>query len=133
MKKIITLAASFFISSVFSGGISVGSGQGKIIVGLSLDSGFTEEAQLMHNAESLIAQISNGANRKINHMINSGSCSKTYSRVDELDVTTYFPVDKNGLALQKQHVGFLTVELNDCTRPSKINSELRFGWAELWE
>ena len=133
MKAVVILLALTPIFSTFSGGISVGSGRGKIVVGLSVEEDFKKESQIMHYTQELIREISNGKNERLNSMIKTGQCALNHRAIDQFDITSYYPVAKNGLTLQKIYVGYLTVELKDCKRADQIVDEPRFGWSELWD
>lgn len=133
MKMTTALVLLFSISSIFSGGISVGSGQGKTIVGLSLKGDFQKESDLMLEAEYVIQEIMKGQSKRLNTMKTSGHCDHDFYRVDELDVAAYYPIEKDGLDLKKEYVGYLTIELKDCKKPANILDDNRFGWDELWD
>jgi hypothetical protein len=63
----------------------------------------------------------------------SGKCDFAYTRINELDVTAFYPVLKNEISLTKEYIGYLTVELKDCKNTDGIQADERFGWDELWE
>ncbi|NDB55318.1 hypothetical protein EB169_05755 [archaeon] len=125
---------SFFcINTSHGGGVTVGNGQGNIIVGISLQNQYLYEDQLMKSAEDVIQRIYNGEFDRLNQIIADGNCDPSYVKIDGLKSKRFYILDQGILKKEKEFVGYLQIELKDCQTIDEIMSDEPYGGIEFWE
>jgi hypothetical protein len=136
MKKILGLSfliLAFLGLNANGGGVTVGNGQGRTIVGLSLKKNFKTEFDLTKYANQVITAIGQKGFKRIIKMKKAGECSHDYTQVKDLNIQSFFPILDGELTLEKEYVGYLKVELKDCKKSEKISSDTPYGGADLWD
>lgn len=135
IKNFLALVGLFFISCpvINAGGVTVGNGQGKVLVGLSLKKDFRSEEELTMEAEQIIESIRRDQFERVKKMQTQGKCRRDYSVVKSLNVESFLPIVNGQLSLEREYVGYLQVELSDCKQINKIEADSPFGGPDFWE
>ncbi len=136
MKKILGLSfliLAFLGLNAFGGGVTVGNGQGRTIVGLSLKKNFKTEIDLTKYANQIITAIGQKGFKRIINMKRAGECSNDYTQIKDLNIQSFFPIMDGELTLEKEYVGYLKVELKDCKKVEKLSGDTPYGGADLWD
>ncbi|MCR9204130.1 MAG: hypothetical protein NXH75_06110 [Halobacteriovoraceae bacterium] len=133
--KLLILFGAFFLilMNAFPGGVTVGNGTGKVIVGFSVREGFQTEKELMIYTQNLIYDIRDGKNPRIEKMILEGQCEKSYRSVKRLETETFIPIVEGSLSESTEYIGYLLIELDHCKVPDKITADLPYGGSEFWD
>lgn len=130
----LTLAAFIlFMTNAFPGGVTVGNGTGKVIVGVSVKHGFQNESDLLTYSQSLIYDINGGVNPRVEKMIQDGQCKTNYRSVKKLATETFIPIVDGDLGDTKEYIGYLLVELDQCKKIEHIKADMPFGGYEFWD
>ena len=127
------LLSLFLMNNSHGGGVTVGNGQGRIIVGITLQDRYLVEDQLMKSAEDIIHLIKNGEFGRINEMIDKGMCDPNYVKVEVLKSKRFYIIDNGVFKRDKEFVGYLQVELKDCQNMHAIMADEPYGGSEFWE
>ena len=135
MNKKLSLLLALILSSFqsFPGGVTVGNGQGRVIVGLSLRQDFQKEEDLVMEAQMLIDEIHRGDNLRINDMIAQGNCEVSSQSVKSLKTQKFFKFIGDEISEEKEVIGYLQVELSKCKTHELISADEPYGGYEFWE
>jgi len=131
--KYLVLISVILTSTVFAGGVTVGNGQGKVLVGISLRNNFQGEMDVTDFADQLIKEIRKGQFQRINKMKKDGHCADSYSQAKLLNVESFYTVKNGQLSLDREYMGYLQVELKDCKNINTISADEPFGGRDLWD
>jgi hypothetical protein len=116
-----------------AGGVTVGNGQGSIIVGLSIEGNFYSEENLTNFASDIIQDIHKGDHLRINHMKAVGRCNQDFGQVKALDFNKFYDMEEDQLNLRKQYFGYMQIELKNCKDIEAIEADEPHGGEALWE
>lgn len=135
MKRsyLLVLSLIVLISESFAGGVTVGNGQGRVLVGLSLKNNFRTEGELTQEAQIIIEAIQREQYLRVKKMQTQGQCQQDHSQVKSLNVESFLPVVNGHLSLEREYVGYLQVELKDCKQINKIEADEPFGGPDFWD
>ena len=134
-ERVLFIMTCFLVlsSKGFAGGVTVGNGQGKVLVGLSLKNDFRTEMDLTHEAQLIIDSIQRDQYQRVKKMQADGKCKLSYSQVKSLNIESFLPIINGHLSLEREYVGYLQVELKECKQINKIEADEPFGGADFWE
>lgn len=127
------LASMFLINTSQGGGVTVGNGQGSIIVGFNLQNHYLFEKELMSSVEELIQQIKNGEFERINEIIAKGNCDPSHIKVEKFRSKKFYIIDQGVFKKEKEFVGYLQIELKECQNTDAIMADDPYGGFEFWE
>lgn len=131
--KYLILISVILSTTVFAGGVTVGNGQGKVLVGISLRNNFQGEMDVTDFANHLIQKIRLGKFKRVNKMKKDGRCADDYSQAKILNVESFYTVKNGQLSLDREYMGYLQVELKDCKKIDTITADEPFGGRDLWD
>lgn len=116
-----------------AGGVRVGNGTGRVLVGLSLKNDFRTKTQVLDYGRYVTDMVMKDKQEQVHMMQAQGECSKGSSKPNALFVEEFYPMLDGGvLAGHKEYVGYLQVELEGCHSPKMIQSDEPFGGREFW-
>lgn len=136
MKESVLLVLACFMAMIgdtSAGGVTVGNGQGKVLVGLSLKNDFKTEFDLKTEAQNIIDSINRDQFERVKKMQADGMCQADYSQVKSLNIETFLPIINGHLSLEREYVGYLQVELKECKHINKIEADEPFGGSDFWD
>ncbi len=116
-----------------AGGVTVGNGQDKVIIGFSIKNDFRSESELKLAAKEVIDSINEGSFERLHHIERQAQCEGDYRRVRSLKVESFLPIVDGVLTLEREYVGYLQVELKNCLNPTQLKDDEPFGGRDLWE
>lgn len=119
--------------NAFPGGVTVGNGTGRVIVGYSVKKGFESEKELLNYSQSLIHDINDGMNPRIERMILEGECERSYKSVKRLETERFIPIVEGSLTEFTEYVGYLLIELDQCKKAENIKADMPYGGREFWD
>lgn len=133
MPILLSLTLTIVCLGANAGGVTVGNGQGRVIVGLSLKNDFETEFDLTQYADQIINEIHKLNFKRIIKMRRAGDCDPSYAQVQTLDVQSFYKLLNGELTLKREYVGYLKVELKECKKIKNILADEPFGGEELWD
>ncbi len=127
------LLSMFFTNTSQGGGVTVGNGQGRFIVGITLQDRYLFEDQLKKSAEDLIDLIHLGKFKRINEMIEVGQCDPSYIKINDLRAKRFYIIEEGVFKKEKEYIGYLQIELKDCLNIDAIMADDPYGGTDFWE
>ena len=120
MKSLISILLSLICLSLsYAGGVSVGNGAGKKVIGINLTGTFANEHELLRKAKITINEIHTGTNARVNAIENKGLCQPGAARVRQLDFDHFFYAqDLTKPTPMRNYFGYLSIELSKCRKLS---------------